>query len=419
MRAKKKYPKLLLPAIRAHMGDWFYYVSVLKMRDAADRVSYADEIHESKTLNDLLQRRLTERSKTISDYLLGQHQRLFNAMVIGVYEGNPSFAELALQHTEHVGVPFEQSEALEGMLGYLVLDGSERLFAIDGQHRIVGIREALSADPKLAEEEVSVIFVGHSNTADGKKRTRRLFTTLNRYAKPVSKGDIILLDEDDIVAIVTRLLVEVYPKFRDCVAISMEKNLKTNDVKNLTSIVGLYDALDFYLASESGNKWASIKRFRPSEDEIEAFYDAACGLFDLMVERFGELRRFSKDPDKESRAKRFRHEQGGNLLFRPIGLEVVVKAITLMKRTLCLEEAVDRASGAPLELSKWPWVGLLWEQETERMIPANKGVAEKLLYYGLMGDLSPYRAWDENRLRKELAAKLNTDPKKVKLQRFS
>jgi len=249
--------------------------------------------------------------------------------------------------------------------------------------------------------------------------TRRLFTTLNRYAKPVSKGDIIALDEDDIVAIVTRSLVDKYPLFRNCVAVSMSKNLKTSDVENLTSIVGLYDALNFYLASESGSKWTRFKRFRPPDDEIKVFYDSSCKLFDLMTEKFDELQRFSKDPNKKSRAKPFRHEGGGNLLFRPIGLEVVIKVITLMARVFNLEEAIKRTSYAPLELSEEPWVGLLWEQETERMITANKGVAEKLLYYSLTGDLSPYRTWNDARLRKELAGKLNIDPKKVQLQRFS
>jgi len=166
-------PTLLLPAIRGQMGDWVYYVSVLKMKDAAERVKYAEEIHESRTLNDFLQRRITKRSKTISDYLIQQPQRLFNALVVGVYEGNPRFAELALRATEERGESMlsEQAETLEGMLGYLILNGNERLFAIDGQHRIVGIRDALRSESGLADEEVSVIFIGHSNTMDGKKRT--------------------------------------------------------------------------------------------------------------------------------------------------------------------------------------------------------------------------------------------------------
>ena len=50
-------------------------------------------------------------------------------------------------------------------------------------------------------DEVSVIFVAHEATSQGLERTRRLFTTLNKTDRPVSKGDIIALDEDDVVAI--------------------------------------------------------------------------------------------------------------------------------------------------------------------------------------------------------------------------
>jgi len=400
------------------MGDWDYYLCVLKMADAATRIRSAEEIHDSETLNDLLQRRLTNRSKSIASYLLGQQQRLFNAMVIGVYEGNPRFAEIELRNTEHEAINNEQAERLEGLLGYLILNGSERLFAIDGQHRIYGIRDALAINPHLGEEEVSVIFVGHSNTKKGKKRTRRLFTTLNRYAKPVSKGDIIALDEDDIVAIVTRMMVTDFPLFKDSIASNLTKNLPPGDKNSFTSIVALYDALDAFLTRGSRKTWLKFRRFRPEDDTIVEFYTLAYELFDLMTKHFNGLRKFSKMSNTQSRASNFRHDKGGDLLFRPIGLEMLVKVITHMGRIMSLEKAVKFASKAPLELSMEPWVGLLWEHETEKMITANKSIAEMVLYFGLVGDLSPYRGWNETRLRKEVAGKLNVTQNKVQLQRF-
>ena len=45
------------------------------------------------------------------------------------------------------------------------------------------------------------------------QRVRRLFSTLNRYAKPVSMRDIIALDEDDIIAIASRELIDNHPLF--------------------------------------------------------------------------------------------------------------------------------------------------------------------------------------------------------------
>ena len=91
--------------------------------------------------------------------------------------------------------------------------GHEKIFPVDGQHRVEGIRAALEQNEELKNETISVMLIGHQNTTEGREKSRRIFSTLNRYVKPVRLGDIIALDEDDIVAIVTRDLLETYPLF--------------------------------------------------------------------------------------------------------------------------------------------------------------------------------------------------------------
>ena len=112
---------------------------------------------------------------------------------------------------------------------------------------MVGTARALEADPSLGNEEVAVIFVGHSKDQAGLERTRRLFSTLNRYAKPVSTRDIIALDEDDAVAIVTRRLVDSHPLFSDRVSLGKTKAVPVTDGINFTSIVALYDCVEMVL----------------------------------------------------------------------------------------------------------------------------------------------------------------------------
>src|SRR5690349_7985363 len=94
--------KLLLPALKAHMGDWIYYISFLKMSDVAERIKPAQEIHPGKTLNELIQRKLKERSAQIKDYLLTQPQRFFNTLVVGVYDGKPEWFELEIQDNKYL-----------------------------------------------------------------------------------------------------------------------------------------------------------------------------------------------------------------------------------------------------------------------------------------------------------------------------
>ena len=204
--------ELTLPALRARMGDWIYYVTFLQMEEIAKRIELAEEVHPSSMLKEMIQRQITDRANPIAEYLLNQQQRFFNSLIVGVYGGSPNWYELAIgtnQLFDAEVLPLY----LEGALGILRLDGEEKLFALDGQHRVEGIKKALKKNENLKTDEVSVIFVAHQTGADGMERTRRLFTTLNRYAKPVKKSEIIALDEDDIIAIITRELVEKYPLF--------------------------------------------------------------------------------------------------------------------------------------------------------------------------------------------------------------
>jgi len=48
--------KLVLPTLKARMGDWIYYTTVFRFEDVAQRISMADEIHKSEGLRSLIQR---------------------------------------------------------------------------------------------------------------------------------------------------------------------------------------------------------------------------------------------------------------------------------------------------------------------------------------------------------------------------
>ena len=169
--------KLLLPALRANMGDWTYYIATMTLEELAQRVTTATRLHKSKKLDELIQRPITSRSKEIADYLLSQPQRFFGALVVGVHGGGPEWLEVAIKESAR---PWhEDGDRLDGAIGYLRLSGSEDLLALDGQHRLVGIKQALRTDPSLGDEEVMVIFVGHKAGQAGLDRTRQLLTTLH------------------------------------------------------------------------------------------------------------------------------------------------------------------------------------------------------------------------------------------------
>ena len=316
--------QIILPALRARMGEWWYYVAAMKMSDIAERISIAKEIHRSESLQDLLQRNLTERATGIADYLIGQGQRFFNSLVVGTYGGDPKWHEVSIRSGPY-NLEGELPSDVEGILGLLVLDGSEKLFAIDGQHRVAGIREALKRNDELGAEEVSVIFVAgitqdhRHDDPEGFERTRRLFTTLNRYAKPVSKTDIIALDEDDSVAIVTRDLVEEHPLFFGKVSVGQRNSIPPNDQKSFTSITTLYDSLDAYLQKGTRPSWTRFKRFRPDEEKLKDILGEAYLLWDTYCAAFPELMEFSEVQASEDIAAKFRHPRRGTLVVQARG----------------------------------------------------------------------------------------------------
>ena len=418
--------QIMLPALRSRMGRWWYYASVMKMSDIAERISIATEIHQSESLQDLLQRHLSDRATGIADYLIGQDQRFFNSLVIGTYGGDPKWHEVSIRNTPStLGQEFPTQ--LEGMLGLLVLDGNEKLFAIDGQHRVAGIRKAVKRNQELWEEEVSVIFVAgvtqdhRQDDPEGFERTRRLFTTLNRYAKPVSKMDRIALDEDDSVAIVSRYAVEDHPLFIGKISLGQGNNIHPSDLTSFTTIGTVYDSLDKYLQTGARRSWNQFKRFRPSDDRLYALRDQGSHFWDTYCQYFPELQSLRESSPGDNVAAEHRNTEGGHLLFRPIGLltSVYVVRDLMDSMRISVEDAVCRIANVPMKLDHKMWSGLVWDATNKRMIATTerKSTARKLMFHAAGGDLTHLKS-DGLSLRKELAGLLNKDEQEIRLERI-
>jgi DNA sulfur modification protein DndB len=397
------------------MGDWVYYITFLKLRDIAQRISYVRDIHPSRVLEDMIQRELDEstHSWSIKQYLLHQPQRFFNGLVIGVYGGAPSWTELAISDSENASLD-PLPTYIRGALGVLTLSGTEQLFAIDGQHRVSGIKKAVEVRKNLGEEEICALFLSHRNDREGLQRTRRLFTTLNRYAKPVSKTETIALDEDDVIAIVTRKLVEGHPLFRERVSRQKGKAISKSDRRNVTSIVSLYDSMDIYFKTRPPRVWREFRKIRPSDSKISEYYKGAAKLWNILTEQLPELRAVARSRPDEELVGQYRNRTGGHLAFRPVGLEMIIWTIrAFVDQGKPLGKVVKAISRIPLNLAESPWAGLLWDPVNRRMTVAgeNQRVARRLMFHGLGGDLSLVRA-TRKQLRAEWSGIVN---RRVKL----
>ena len=313
-----------------------YYVTLLKFDEVANRVFLPEEIDEKYEdkeelkLGDWIQRDLErKRIKEVVNYLKRQKQRFFNSLILGMYDGKPSYREIEVE-TSSIYEREEETQYFSKTFGILTLNGNESIFAIDGQHRAISIRKAVEDKKNLIDDEICAIFVAHKTDDEGKIRTRRLFSTLNRYAKPVNKKEIIALSEDDNCAILTRRLVEHYKKFEDKILIHGNKSINRGNSYAFTSIIQLYEIIVLLLCEvritsvgmTSGEDRKDFTNTRVSEEALNDHYRKLTNIFNKTISTFSQLEDLLVNDKKIDRTNK-----KTSLIFRPIGQEIFFKVL--------------------------------------------------------------------------------------------
>jgi DNA sulfur modification protein DndB len=390
MASKPRHGQLTVPALRGFLGDWIYYSCLMPIREVGARTEYAHIIHPARDdeLSKMIQRVLEgRRAREISDYLHDNDERFFNAMVLAVYGGSPDWLEIGIRGSETPRAKLDElSEQTQNSVGFLRFSGHETLFAIDGQHRLSGIREAMQKDSPLGDELLPVIFVGHSNTTKGMRRTRRLFTTLNKTAVPVNKRDIIALDEDDVMAITARDLYENDKRFSKPRIAMIATNSLPATSPALTTIGNLYDILKALFLHQTGSTRDSNLRFnRPSDKRLLEHRNFAERYFAALAQAFPPLASYYAASDPAKVARKHRSSKGGHILFRPIGLDLLTRAIVTFarERKISIEKAIKVVAKVETDLTKPPYLDVIWNAEKGIVLTRGKTIARRLVFYSL------------------------------------
>ena len=412
--------KLYLPSLRGFIGDWVYYPTLMKLKDIAERIKIAEELYESKTLSDKVQRNIKRnRGREIKDYLLNQQQRFFNSLIVAVYEGNPSWYDITSIESNNLLDTEDIPEDVVGGIGILSLNGEEKLFTLDGQHRLIGIKEAIAADPRLGEDELSIIFIAHKTDIEGMKRSRRLFTTLNKNAVSVSKGERIALDEDDAMAITVRRLVKKNRMFTEKrILDNATDNIPKNNQTCLTTIGNLYDLLGIlftkvYIRSKKNrlsDRKKELTKIRQSDEVLNQHYLNACEYFKQLTNCFLPLQEFANSiDDYPIVVKKYRHSDGGSVLFRPMGLKILTEIIAVLVEKHPLTECFKMISKLPTDLAKDPYNGVIWDSSQKKIINGST-LARNLLLYMLN-----HPSKDVGKLQEDYAKALGVEINQIRL----
>ena len=347
---------LKLPCLRGRMGDWFYYVSLMKFEELANRASMVPDIHKNKELSRWIQREVSNRSEDIVSYLIEQEQRFFNAIIFGIYGGNPQWQELDIDNSVK-GMSELEREYLGRTFGILTLAGNEEIFAIDGQHRTKAIKEAIKKQKSLGDEEVTVIFIAHKKTMEGEIRTRRLFSTLNRYAVPVTISEIIALDEEDNCAIVTRKLIEESLLFKDKILFSKTRSLNPKNEDKFTNIVLLYDIISILLTDKkvlnikvTGHTFDKYTKRRETEENIAKDIKKAEDILTTVFKSIPSIDHFFFVNNKINR-----ESKNTSLLFRPIGQIILFSVLKVAQEHSKFDQALEYFSFDNFNLDNPIW----------------------------------------------------------------
>jgi DNA sulfur modification protein DndB len=193
-------------AQKLKMGETNYYLASLTAGELVTRVRTAEEAlqdWDNLSIEDRIQRNINKKRllEEIVPYLAGHPDRFFGSVII-LLDGDTVFEKL--EKVQSVSGPYAlQAEKM----GFLTIKNGNWI-ALDGQHRLVALRELIAGNykgaqlPGIMDDDIAVIFIEQVSI----EKTRRIFNKVNRYARSTTRADNLVLSEDDGYAIISRKL---------------------------------------------------------------------------------------------------------------------------------------------------------------------------------------------------------------------
>ena len=404
-------PSKYFPGIKAKMGRWNYYIVQMTMRDLT-MIEFAHQFDEfGGALSEALQRELkADRAKgEIVQYLINQPDRFFNAIVIAGFGSAPAWYPVTLEDNPELRIIAD--EELTETFGILKMGDRTHYYALDGQHRLLAIKELLdpageflAKRPKGFDNETMAVVLVTPTEAEGigefRTRFRRLFGNLNRYAKKMDEATNIIMDEDDSVAISLRRLFSDHPYFKTVGPDKDSTRIFTQKGSNIpvgsqyfTNIETLYKMCKELLSSASrlnalnskGDTLKEFLRFRPTDEVLDSMYNELATIWTALIKLFPEFEKQGTEMRDNNITDEPEAHHQNHLLFRPIGQIPFAKVVRTILDTAPSDPlTVDNIARAIKWLQKirWglgepPWRHLVWVEKPEVDTSSSWRITEK------------------------------------------
>ena len=349
-----------VPAIRGSLGSTEFFETTMKVGDLVKTVRPPKEIDgwANFSIEERMQREpdLPRIKAQLAPYIARNRDRFFGSIIVLVYKGEITFESLA---DVAKNIPNAYKKNAE-RVGFVTIDGGT-LIVLDGQHRLLALEMVYGGEisgefaQDVANDEICVIFINHED----EQKTRRIFNTVNRYAKQTSRGDNIITSEDDGYAIVTRwLLRENAPLGKPANIVNWKSNTLTKRSTQLTTISTVYETVKLILRANSVEKLPEQER--PSDENLETYLEYCAGVWDTVLQGIPAYQDALADPSKIPAMR----EDGSatSLLFKPASQAALVDGIlrAVEQTNLKIGEAVKRAS----QIGAWNmdekrWAGVI------------------------------------------------------------
>jgi hypothetical protein len=313
----------------------------------------------------------------------------------------------------------------------LSLDRSEfMIYALDGQHRVVGIRGALEiidtgllqpkdrrGKPKgqpiqrdewlndergLAEvnrvpsETIGIHLVPGviqgETMEDARRRISSVFVHVNQSANPLTEGQVIVIDQNDPFALVAQRLSTNHALLKN--RTDFEKAQLAKKSEMVTTLSSIHKSARAYLKEFPGyeswkpaKKGKSVAQKRP-ESEVSAATNRLGAIWSKVAGLPCFLRLSDVIPPSVSEMRNCGEGNQAHLLYRPVGQNALFGAVADLERAGVALDAIfaalarcDLAGGFRIDDFAWPWCGVIYDPAGDRVKSSGEDLTRRLIVH--------------------------------------
>ena len=328
--------------------------------DVIKRITFPSEMSEWNDLSieEKYQRNISiKRIKNeIAPYFANNTDRFSGSLILAIKDRKNISFEAVSKFTNNLPSAYDSEN-----MGFLTIRNEEMFIPLDGQHRVKAFKmvvEGNSDEPqilpnsKLGNDYVSAIIIEFD-----KFKSRYIFNKINKYAKPTMKGDKLITDDDDAVAIISRELVTsgVIPER----LVNTQSNSLSKKSFQFTTLGTIYEAT---MALINGAKVpCATKPSNMPESERKKQTADLTKEWKMLISEINTWSKMIKDPSEKGDANRIKIRKT-SLLAWPVGQRSLIKGYAFVcqrKRNTDRKALIKKIAKINWNFSNRVWESIL------------------------------------------------------------